>query len=518
MRSHEEVVERLKEKHEEYLTGKRKKTAMIIRIVALIMLVGGSVLLYQKLGKNSGPQSDPIITPTGVVEPTKGITPADISPTDVVTPAGKDKQIVMVEDRQKSLGSGSWMKLDSGEGDTKERLKPGVIYVAGTLGELLQENIGRDDILFSIGIYFKLPEDDAELKAFAEEQKKYSENPLYLQYRQDLKQWFEEVYIPLAHKTAEENGEDWNDCLPSEEEMFPPIWRESHTEEEWEEVREALEHVKTYPEEYAKLQNRIRDEELRRIKTAGFTVCYQDEYDLFIYALITAKQFESFEVSERFVYEIGWRCERDIENMKRISGFTKTPAEALPTPEQVIRIDASNPKIQATLQGEHDANEPVTITVYFGNAKEEALRILQEEYPEEYAEYMRRWQEAASLDKDDPANALTIRGWELMQTLPAVWEQEQEDSYFERHPEQLQYKTENKTAVSLRMRVPYEMVPQIAQDENVTMIVRYPEDKRNPVIIGEYNGRPVYDLQGVNEFAEDWYYDIDGEAVDFIND
>ena len=522
MRSHEEVVERLKEKHEEYLADKRKKTARILGIAAMIVLVGVSVLIYRKIGKDPKPQSEPInptVTPTGVAEPTNGITPPDsISPTGEVTPAGKDKQIVMEEDRRKSLGSGSARQMSDDSGEKKDPPRPGVVYIDRTLGELLQDNAGSDNILFSVGISVVLPQDDAELKAFESEYKKYFESSVYLQYRQELKQWVEEVYVPLAHKTAEENGEDWNDCLPNEEDMFQPIWRESHTEEEWGELSEALEHIKTYVEEYTKLQDRIREEELRRIRTSDFTMCYREEYDSCIYALITVKQFESFEVSERFVYRIHWRCDKDLENMEKLSGFTKAPAKTPAKPEQVIVIDASDPKIQAILQGEHDANEMVTISVYFGNAREEALRLLQEEYPEEYADYMSRWQEVESLDKNDPENALALRGWELIQTLPGVWEQEQEDRYFERHPEQLQYKTEYQTAVSLRMKVPYAMVPQIAQDENVTMVVRYPEDKRKPTIIGEYNGSSVYDFQGVNEFTEDWYYDIDGESAPMLDE
>ena len=487
MRSTEEVMERLKARHEENTAKKQKRTKAIVGAVVALLLIGISIPVYQKIGKGNKLQPDSGTTPTESTAPTKEVTPVI---TAQPTPSGS---------KAKSIETVS----ENGSGD-ELMPKAGVIYIGRSLESMFREYAGRDDVLFSVKITFQTEWDDPELEAFTKEyREKYERNPLYERYRIAFGQWFDGEYQEEAIARSK-SGEDWVAVVKDSERIFQQVRRDSFTDEEWTELDEILRHVDNYDKDFQELSERIHAEELERLKAySDLTFRYAAEKNT-IRALISPKQFENFLISERFSYEFQWTEAKDLADLeKAIAGFTKVTKEVV-TPEHTIVIDDSNKKLDKKLWGEHDADEWVWIYVCFGDAWEEGQRMLREQYPEEYAAYI--WlKESEHPEPGDPRVELGVRGSELHNSLPGVWEEEQEAKYFARYPERLRYKTENQSVHSLSLRVPYSMVLEIVNDEGVTKIGRWPEDKRKPEVVGKYKGLDVYDLQGINEDTDAWY-------------
>ena len=513
MRSHEEVVERLKAKNKEYIANRRKKIAGIAGIVSVVVLVGILIPIYQQFGKNTNLQKKAETVPTeGVsVTPTGDVKPVEKDPPTVtVTPT------VSLEGRSKAN-----VELTGEQVGFVNQSEPqsGTVYASRTLNQMIQENSGRDDILYSVILTIQLDWKDAEITAFQKDyQENYAGKPLYKQYETEYETWFYDEYMPYLSELVNEHPEkkdDWETMEGKAPEVFLSVWQERHPEE-WEELQVILEHVNTYDNDILEIRNRLIQEELSLIQKSGMlTYCYPAEgyaYGASLGALITAAQFENLLISDRFSYHFKWSESKDLGELEReIPGFTKAvPAEPA-KPEHVIVIDSTDPRIDKRLHGEQDADEVVTITILFGDTWGEGQRILREQYPKEYAAYMEMKESTELWDNDDPRLELALRGRDLHNSLPGDWEEEQEAKFFERHPEFLTYR-ETYGVMSLYMRVPFSLIPEIAKDDMITEIRRAPEDKRKPEVIGEYQGVIVYDLQGIDENA-DWLGEDVGEAA-----
>ncbi len=518
MRSHEEVVERLKAKNKEYIAARRKRIAGIVGVLTVVALICISVPIYRRLGKNSKPSPGPTGTPAESVTPT-GMPVAENTPTSAV-PDPKDTitptvgatptpsiNTAMLEGRKAAV-----VEPTGDNGYSNESMPvPGVIYASYTLREMMQANSGRDDMLYSVVISLSLDFQDKELVAI---QKEYREkcdlNPVYVQYRQAFSNWFDKVYFQQNPFVTGEQDE-WRAYVAKAAEEYRSVWRAEHSEEEWKEMLELLEIADAYesgrPQQ--EVTERLTKQEMDLIRESGM-VTYSYPINSYRFgALITADQFENFSVSDRFSYVFRWTEVGQREDLaESIQGFVAKPIEEPAEPEHIVVIDGTDPRIDEQLRGEHDADEKVLIYICFGNAWDEGQRILREQYPKEYAAYIELKESEEPWANDDPRSELADRGWALHNSLPGDWEDEQEEKYFARHPEYLKYRYGD-PVYTLEMKVPYSLVLEIAKDEAITEIGRYPEDQRKPEMIGEYRGIAVYDLQGNNEDTSAWYEAIE---------
>lgn len=513
MRSHEEVVERLKAKNKDYIANRRKKIAGIAGIVSVVVLVGILIPIDQQFGKNTNmqkkaesvPTEGVSVTPTGDVKPVEK-DPPTVTVTPTVSLEGRSKANVELTGEQVGFVNQSIPQS-------------GTVYASRTLNQMIQENSGRDDILYSVILTIQLDWKDAEVTAFENDFRvNYEKNPLYEQYKTEYETWLYSEYMPYLSERVDnqqEKKEDWEVLMGKAPEVFPSVWQERHPEE-WEDLQVILDHVNTYDNDIKEIRNRLIQEELSLIQKSGMlTYCYPAEvyaYGASLGALITAAQFENLLISDRFSYHFKWSESKDLGDLeKNIPGFTKAVPTDPVRPEHVIVIDSTDPRIDKRLQGEQDADEVVTITLLFGDTWGEGQRILREQYPKEYAAYMEMKESSELWDNDDPRLELALRGHELHNSLPGDWEEEQEAKFFERHPDFLSYR-ETYGVMCLYMRVPFSLIPEIAKDDMITEIRRAPEDKRKPEVIGEYQGVIVYDLQGIDENA-DWLGEDVGEAA-----
>lgn len=510
MRSHEEVVERLKAKNKEYVANRRKRITRIAGILSVVALIGLSIPIYQKLGKNTRPQTEPTVAPT------EGVT---ANPTGEVEPVEKDKPTVTVTPTVSLEGRNKADIELTGEGPVatnEEEPRPGTIYISKTLRQMIQDNPGKDDVLYSVILTIEVSWSDSEITAFIKDFRDNCEwNPLYVQYKEEYSTWLLDEYMPYLSEKVEKkeiSAEEWEKYCMQDWDVFSSVWKERHTEEEWEELQKIIKRVDSFDQDLQDIRIRLQQEELLLIQNSGMlTYCYpiEDPYRTSIGALITADQFENFLVSDRFSYHFSWSEAKDLGEVETsITGFIKAPPKEPVKPQNVIIIDGTDSRIDEKLQGEQDADEIVTICIIFGDSWSEGQRILREQYPKEYAAYMEMKESGEVWDNDDPRIELAERGWELHNSLPGDWEDEQEAKFFERHPEFLPYR-QTDGVMSLYMHVPFSLIPEIAKDSAIKKISRVPEDKRKPEIIGEYQGFTVYDLQGTNENPEMWI-----EAVD----
>ena len=209
---------------------------------------------------------------------------------------------------------------------------------------------------------------------------------------------------------------------------------------------------------------------------------------------------------------------------------TKVPS---PTPEPTNPIEiAADTRVDAKLQGVHDAEEFVTVNVSLGFC--DLDKLFKEQYPEIYDayrmykdatdyEYGKPWPTAAYEKYGDRLEELVLQGSELNNTLPRIWYDEQETAFFNRHPELERCKIGGFRSID--MKLCYRDLAEIISDSAVEMITPIDTEWHKPHVVGVYQGKEVYDLTAKVakavlpvEPAEPSIIDIDVDGLSEIDD
>ena len=178
---------------------------------------------------------------------------------------------------------------------------------------------------------------------------------------------------------------------------------------------------------------------------------------------------------------------------------TKVPSST-PEPTNPIEI-AADTRVDAKLQGVHDAEEFVTVNVSLGFC--DLDKLFKEQYPEIYDayrmykdatdyEYGKPWPTAAYEKYGDRLEELVLQGSELNNTLGRIWYEEQEAAFFSRHPELERCKTGG--FLSIDMKLCYRDLVTIISDSAVEKIAFNDTEWHKPHVVGVYQGKEVYDL------------------------
>ena len=209
---------------------------------------------------------------------------------------------------------------------------------------------------------------------------------------------------------------------------------------------------------------------------------------------------------------------------------TKVPTPT-PKPTKPIEI-AADTRVDAKLQGVHDAEEFVTVNVSLGFC--DLDKLFKEQYPEIYDayrmykdatdyEYGKPWPTAAYEKYGDRLEELVLQGSELNNTLGRIWYEEQEAAFFSRHPELERCKTGG--FLSIDMKLCYRDLVTIISDSAVEKIAFNDTEWHKPHVVGVYQGKEVYDLTAKVtkavlpvEPAEPSIIDIDVDGLSEIDD
>lgn len=209
---------------------------------------------------------------------------------------------------------------------------------------------------------------------------------------------------------------------------------------------------------------------------------------------------------------------------------TKVPTPT-PKPTKPIEI-AADTRVDAKLQGVHDAEEFVTVNVSLGFC--DLDKLFKEQYPEIYDayrmykdatdyEYGKPWPTAAYEKYGDRLEELVLQGSELNNTLPRIWYDEQETAFFNRHPELERCKIGGFRSID--MKLCYRDLAEIISDSAVEMITPIDTEWHKPHVVGIYRGKEVYDLTAKVakavlpvEPAEPSIIDIDLDGLSEIDD
>lgn len=234
--------------------------------------------------------------------------------------------------------------------------------------------------------------------------------------------------------------------------------------------------------------NSIIAKEMERVKSIGMILL--EEKPTSIDVLMTKEQFAQLVPADRYCYVVRW-AKSDIDEGEGYAAVTPTPT---PVPANVISIDECCGKVRKELVGEYDADQFTAVFVYFGDHFEEGFRLLHEQYPEEYAAYLWLKDYEEPTDADDPRVKLALSAYEHHIELGKRWRDEEIEAFFKRNPDWRYYQVDYD--MGLCLQIPYRMIPEIAQDVRVQELVwkRYPS-VQYVELIGEYNGRSVYDLR-----------------------
>lgn len=490
MRNHKEIFERIKSKTEQYETEKRRKRnrwQLVIGAAALVVIIGATIPLYQKFGKNRG-NTDPAnsageTTPTAAVtaEPTgESAQPTEpVQPTEVLTPTP-----VFPDTATFSMKANNpFIRAEYIPGYGHMEIYP------WTLEEAVQM-VKDDDTYFAVEIEF-YPDYQYKINTFRDEfVAKYEKDPAIVQYEKDYYDYVKNVYYK-EYPEAERDYEYYEQHDPWV--IFEGIWRASHTEEEWNYISEIRDIISRCPEYVREFARPLLQPEIDRICDMGAILVSDTDR---VIVLMTKSQIEGFIPSENYAYFFVWA----YDELEELEGFTALPPKE-PEPVQnpyIIRGDGSG-KLDEELTGCRDADEIVSISVEFGNAWDEGQRIFMEQYPEEYAAYNWLMEQENPVSNDDPRVELGLTGRDLKNSLPGVWEREQEAAFFEKYPQYQQYKPEYEYVHSLYLEVPYKLVEELAALPEITRIWAVPVDDWRVEAVGAYHGKWVYDLRGTPE-------------------
>ncbi len=195
-----------------------------------------------------------------------------------------------------------------------------------------------------------------------------------------------------------------------------------------------------------------------------------------------------------------------VETIIEQKGRLKLDPTNIPSPsptvpaERMISIPVDS-RLSGELQGEHDADEFVTVNVSLGMC--DVDRLFKEQYPEVYDayqmykeatdyEYGKPWPTAAYEKYGDRLEELVLQGRELNNTLGRIWYEEQEAAFFSRHPELERCKTGG--FLSIDMKLYYRDLVAIISDSAVEKIAFNDTEWHKPHVVGVYQGKEVYDL------------------------
>ena len=493
MRNHKEIFERIKSKTEQYEAEQRRKKnrwQLVIGVVALVAVVAVTIPLYQKFGSNRG-NTDPAnsageTTPTAAVtaEPTgESAQPTEpVQPTEVLTPTPV-------------FPDTATFSMKANNPFIRAEYIPGYGHMSiypWTLEEAIQM-VKDDDTYFAVEIEF-YPDYQYKINTFYDEfVAKYEKDPAIVQYEKDYYDYVKNVYYK-EYPEAERDYEYYEQHNPWV--VFEDVWRASHTEEEWNYICEIRDIIDRYPEYEREFVRPLLQPEIDRICDMGAILVSDTDR---VIVLMTKSQIEGFIPSENYAYFFVWA----YDELEELEGFTALPPKE-PVPVQnpyIIRGDGSG-KLDEELTGCRDADEIVSISVEFGNAWDEGQRIFMEQYPEEYAAYNWLMEQENPVSNDDPRVELGLTGRDLKNSLPGVWEREQEAAFFEKYPQYQQYKPEYEYVHSLYLEVPYKLVEELAALPEITRIWAVPVDDWRVEAVGAYHGKWVYDLRGT---PEEWY-------------
>ena len=465
MRNHEEVIERLEERHRQYEVGRRRKISRILTASSAVVVLAIAIPLFIHFGNIRKPAGS--APASGTATPTSS---AEITPTQEITATPTPVQQTFGE------------LPDMGR-MTDDSPNPGVFYVGTTLMDSLRDP-AKADGLFHVKLSILLDWEDPLHDEFKQKfEQEYSRNPLYLEYAEGYDRWLTEVYYPSIPAWG---NADKGDVIMDK---YDAYWKEGHTAEEWTAVQNIIAKIKDEHELKRDFLAETYREERERILAAGVTVLAED-YG-YLELLITADQFRRIAPTERFSYEMIWAmCAMPVSE-----GFESAPEPPAKQPVNPITIDGE--KLGEGLAGEHEATDIAKVCLGFGDCWEEGQRILREKYAEEYEAYMWLKTEENPVANDDPRVEKAMRGWELHNSLPQTWELEQEEKFFQRHPEYRQYRPAEADGIvhQLYLKVPYTVLAEIIGDTGVVSITYRPDDIRVVTEIGKLNGTPVYDMR-----------------------
>ena len=488
MRDHKDVVDSIWQKTEQYekemeQSGfwNRRMFSIVIAVLGIAVLGFAGWKLRTVLNRNTSERDSAAIaaetTPTAVatsvptgepVQPTESVTPTPVFP-DTATFSMKANNPFI---RAEYIPCCGHMEI-----------------YPWTLEEAIQM-VKDDETYFAVEIEL-YPRYADKISAFHDEfVAKYEKDPAILQYEKDYYDYMKNVYYK-EYPEAERDHEYYEQHDPWV--IFEGIWRASHTEEEWNYICEIRDIIDRYPEYEREFVRPLRQQEIDRICDMG-AIFVTDTNGVIM--LMTKSQIEGFVPSEDYAYFFLWA----YDELEELEGFTALPPKE-PVPVQnpyIIRGDGSG-KLDEELTGCRDADEIVSISVEFGNAWDEGERIFMEQYPEEYAAYNWLMEQENPVSNDDPRVELGLTGRDLKNSLPGVWEREQEAAFFERYPQYQQYKPEYEYVHSLYLEVPYKHVEELAALPEITRIWAVPVDDWRVEAVGAYQGKWVYDLRGTPE-------------------
>ena len=175
-----------------------------------------------------------------------------------------------------------------------------------------------------------------------------------------------------------------------------------------------------------------------------------------------------------------------------------------PTPSIIVKTPITiepDERLAVELQGIHDANEVVSISISFGNC--DVDRIFKEQYPEIYDAYWlwknstdyevgNKWPTKAYEKYGERLETLVLQGSELVNTIGDKWYQERENSFWEQHSELKSRKEGGYHCIILSIN--YSELEGLLDDAAISQITQVDREAYLPKIVGLYQGKNVYDI------------------------
>ncbi len=517
MKSSDEMIKELYESRDKYLEEKKKRQSKTIKIIspilgiAIVALVGLGVWeigLFKKSASVPDSFTEPFKEPTKA----ENITPTEIASTTVTPePTGISVQRVLVSEKSygynvenSGFDGSSW-----GSGPV-----PGTIYISENLDKEMKKYSGRGDVLFFVRIHYHLWENDEEVKNFKDNYYGgIDKEPLLTQYLEEMKTFERSEDFRTYYDKMKAEGAELSNWPPNTEEVFDPLWKENHTEEEWNQLQAIIKEWKRkryeYNDSYEAIVAPIYSKESIRLQESdyGVVVSYDRGY---ISYLMSPEQYEKFVPSERFYYsEDYYYVSEDI--VERLIGMIPDldPANEIVflDPDNPFEIDDSDPKIDEKLRGVFDKDDPAVISLIFGDLKADSEEWLAKEHPDEYKAYL--WTREINMIpalNDDPQVISARRAWDLIRSFSENWRKENLTQFFERHSDYVQYQLEEN---GVYFCVPYSLIPEIAKDPGIVSIMFGSLPTYRLALLGHYNGKKVYIMEQYLQYYSEFMYTYD---------
>ena len=159
------------------------------------------------------------------------------------------------------------------------------------------------------------------------------------------------------------------------------------------------------------------------------------------------------------------------------------------------------------------------VDIRFGDPWIESLKILQEQYPDEYSAYLLVKNADGDVTTDDETIRLAESCMELKMKLPSIWLREQAEVLFQKYPELRECEVVDCGNDVFVVHIAYSTVLLLAEEPSITALFPYIdyESVRKPRVVGETNGNKIYDVTLCSGIGWDAKVPAGGDLVFYID-